>query len=101
RWANPDRDTKINVTSRAGLLTELPAFDLGAGLSVRPSVTSSVGKAAPGSAAVSDVSASLDVTKRLGANTLGSLTVNTDFAETEVDTRRTNLTRFPLLFPEK
>jgi hypothetical protein len=101
RWASPDRDTKINVTSRAGLLTQIPAFDLGAGLSVRPSVTSSVGKPAPGTAAVSDFSASLDVTQRLGANTLGSLTLNTDFAETEVDTRRTNLTRFPLLFPEK
>ena len=101
RWANPDRDVKINVTSRAGLLTDVPAFDLGAGLSVRPSVTSSVGKPAPGTAAISDFSASLDVTKRVGSNTLGSLTVNTDFAETEVDTRRTNLTRFPLLFPEK
>src|SRR5688572_22357209 len=101
RWASPDRDVKINVTSRAGLLTGIPAFDLGAGLSLRPSVTSSVGKPAPATAALSDVSASLDVTKRLGANTLGSLTINTDFAETEVDTRRTNLTRFPLLFPEK
>ena len=101
RWASPDRDVKINVTSRAGLLTGVPAFDLGAGISVRPSVTSSVGKAAPGVSAVSELSASLDVTKRLGGNTLGSLTVNTDFAETEVDTRRTNLTRFPLLFPEK
>jgi hypothetical protein len=29
------------------------------------------------------------------------LTVNTDFAETEVDTRQVNLTRFPLFFPEK
>jgi hypothetical protein len=28
-------------------------------------------------------------------------TVNTDFAETEVDLRRVNLTRFPLFFPEK
>ena len=28
-------------------------------------------------------------------------TINTDFAETEVDTRRVNLTRFPLFFPEK
>jgi hypothetical protein len=27
--------------------------------------------------------------------------VNTDFAETQVDTRQTNLTRFPLFFPEK
>ena len=101
RWASPDRDVKINVTSRAGLLTGIPAFDLGLGLSIRPSVTSSVGKPAPATSAVSDVSASLDVTKRVGANTLGSLTINTDFAETEVDTRRTNLTRFPLLFPEK
>src|SRR5688500_8033108 len=101
RWASPDRDVKINVTSRAGLLTQIPAFDLGLGLSIRPSLTSSVGKPAPATAALSDVSASLDVTKRLGANTLGSLTINTDFAETEVDTRRTNLTRFPLLFPEK
>ncbi len=32
---------------------------------------------------------------------LASLTFNTDFAETEVDTRQTNLTRFPLFFPEK
>jgi hypothetical protein len=101
RWASPDRDVKINVTSRSGLLTGVPAFDLGAGISVRPSVTSSVGKASSGVSAVSDLSASLDVTKRVGANTLGSLTINTDFAETEVDTRRTNLTRFPLLFPEK
>jgi hypothetical protein len=101
RWASPDRDVKINVTSRAGLLTGIPAFELGLGMSIRPSVTSSVGKPAPATSAVSDVSASLDVTKRIAGNTLGSLTFNTDFAETEVDTRRTNLTRFPLLFPEK
>lgn len=101
RWASPDRDVKINVTSRAGLLTDLPAFDLGAGVSVRPSVTSSIGKPAPGAEAVTEQAASLDLTKRLSSNTLGSLTVNTDFGETEVDTRRTNLTRFPLLFPEK
>jgi hypothetical protein len=101
RWASPDRDVKINVTSRAGLLTGVPAFELGLGMSIRPSVTSSVGKPAPATSAVSDVSASLDVTKRIAGNTLGSLTFNTDFAETEVDTRRTNLTRFPLLFPEK
>ena len=29
------------------------------------------------------------------------LTTNTDFAQVEVDERRTNLTRFPLFFPEK
>ncbi len=35
------------------------------------------------------------------SNLLSSTTINTDFAETEVDTRQVNLTRFPLLFPEK
>ena len=43
---------------------------------------------------------SLDVTQRLGPNLTSSLSIRTDFAESEVDTRRTNLTRFPLFFPE-
>ncbi len=91
----------MTQTSRAGLLTNLPEVDLGRGLSVRPAVTTGAGIPAPGADADTDIQASLDVTKRLGANILGSVTVNTDFAETEVDTRRTNLTRFPLFFPEK
>ena len=101
RWASPNRDTKINMTSRAGLLVGLPDFQLGVGLSVRPSGTTKIGRETANASTDNDQSASLDATQRLGANTLASLTVNTDFAETEVDTRRTNLTRFPLLFPEK
>ena len=101
RWASPLRQFQITQTSRAGLLTGLPAFDLGLGLSVRPAVTTGGGHPAPSASLDGEFHPSLDVTKRLGANVLASLTVNTDFAETEVDTRRTNLTRFPLLFPEK
>ena len=44
---------------------------------------------------------SADLSKRIGSDLLGSATLNTDFAETEVDARRINLTRFPLFFPEK
>jgi hypothetical protein len=101
RWATPNRDVKFLMTSRAGLLTDVPPFDLGLGLSVRPAVTGGAGIPAPGARWDRSRDASLDVTQRVGANALGSLTVNTDFAETEVDTRRTNLTRFPLVFPEK
>ena len=101
RWASPERDYAVTHVSRAGLLSGLPAFDLGMGLSVRPAFTASTGRPAPNAATDSDADLSLDVTQRLGGNTLGSLTINTDFAETEVDTRRTNLTRFPLVFPEK
>jgi hypothetical protein len=101
RWASPQRQYQVTQTSRAGLLTGLPDFALGLGLTVRPAVTSGGGIPAPSADLERDFQPSLDVTQRLGANMLASLTVNTDFAETEVDTRRTNLTRFPLFFPEK
>ena len=101
RWAFPARQYQLTQTSRAGILSELPAFDLGVGLTVRPAVTTGGGVPATGADVEGKFHPSLDVTKRLGANVLASLTVNTDFAETEVDTRRTNLTRFPLFFEEK
>ena len=41
-----------------------------------------------------------DAKMTLGSVTL-DLTANTDFAQVEVDEQRTNLTRFPLFFPEK
>ena len=101
RWASPNRQYQLTQTSRAGLVTDLPEFDLGAGLTVRPAVTGGGGVAAVDAPVEGKFQPSLDVTQRLGANVLASATINTDFAETEVDTRRTNLTRFPLFFPEK
>ena len=101
RWAFPARQYQVTQTSRAGVLTDLPAFDLGVGLTIRPAVTGGGGIPEPGADVDGKFHPSLDVTQRLGANLLSSLTVNTDFAETEVDTRRTNLTRFPLFFEEK
>ena len=101
RWASPVRQYQITQTSRAGLLTNLPAFNQGLGLTVRPAVTSGGGVPAHSVPVDGQFQPSLDVTQRLGSGAIASLTVNTDFAETEVDTRRTNLTRFPLFFPEK
>jgi Domain of unknown function (DUF5916) len=104
RWASAERQFQVTQTSRAGRLTGLPAFALGLGLSVRPSVTSGGGIPEPSARPMGfdgKFHPSLDVTQRIGANVVSSVTVNTDFAETEVDTRRTNLTRFPLFFPEK
>jgi hypothetical protein len=42
-----------------------------------------------------------DLYKSFTPNFIGAVTYNTDFAETEVDERQINLTRFPLYFPEK
>jgi hypothetical protein len=101
RWASAVRQYRLTLTSRAGLITDLPDFALGRGLSVRPSLTAGGGVPAPSASVDGKFHPSLDVTQRLGANVTASFTTNTDFAETEVDTRQTNLTRFPLFFPEK
>ncbi len=101
RWANVKRDQWFIQTSRAGLLTDLPEFNYGLGLNVRPSLVSELNKNGEGASSNFEIDASLDVSQRLSPNVLATVTVNTDFAETEVDTRQTNLTRFPLFFPEK
>ena len=101
RWASPRQDYTVFQTSQAGLLTGLPRFDLGLGLGVRPALVGGFQNPAPDAATDGTLEPSLDVMQRLGTNALASLTVNTDFAETEVDARQTNLTRFPLFFPEK
>jgi hypothetical protein len=48
-----------------------------------------------------DSQGGLDIYKNITPNLVAAFTYNTDFAETEVDDRRLNLTRFPLFYPEK
>jgi hypothetical protein len=47
------------------------------------------------------VNGGFDLYKNFTPNFVGAFSYNTDFAETEVDERQINLTRFPLYFPEK
>lgn len=101
RWANVQRDQWFIQTSRAGLLTNLPAFNYGVGMNLRPSIVSRLTKNGPDAKSNFELEPSLDASQRIGPNVLATITLNTDFAETEVDTRQTNLTRFPLFFPEK
>jgi len=101
RWASPIRDARITQTSRAGRLTGLPDFSTGIGLTVRPSSVGGFAKPSVDAHRDGSFDSSLDITQRLGSNVNLIGTVNTDFAETEVDARQTNLTRFSLFFPEK
>ena len=100
RWANPKIDQWFIQTSRAGHLTNIPEFNYGLGLNVRPSLILNVERDADQSANTF-LNPSLDAGIRIASNVQATVTANTDFAETEVDTRQTNLTRFPLFFPEK
>lgn len=95
RWASPRRDIWIGNLAAAGRLTGLTGLQQGRGLDIRPFVSggekNSGGK----------FKAGLDIFKSLTPSLTASLTLNTDFAETEVDARQINLTRFELFFPEK
>jgi len=101
RWSGASRDFEIFQTSRAGLLTDIGALDLGVGMSIRPSVIGTADHPEPDADVAFDGDIALDITQKLGPNMLAALTANTDFAETEVDVRQINLTRFPSFFPEK
>jgi len=100
RWSGVSLDYTIGQTRHAGLITDLPQFNPGIGLTPRVSM---LGKATQdGEDPVNyEWKPSLDVTQKITTDITAQLTVNTDFAETEVDSRQTNLTRFPVLYPEK
>jgi len=95
RWAGARRDSWITNLADAGSLEGFPEIHQGKGLDVRPyGVVRKDGDEYK-------LDGGLDVSKNLAPNLNASLTVNTDFAETEADTRRVNLTRFDLFYPEK
>jgi hypothetical protein len=95
RWSAPRRNVWIGNLTEAGRLEGLRGLRQGLGLDVRPYVL--------GGEQDSDsrFTGGIDVFKNVAPNLNASVTVNTDFAETEADVRQVNLTRFPLLFPEK
>lgn len=95
RWASARLDVWLSNLSEAGRLEGLSDIRQGHGLDLRPYLS--------GGNENSDrqFTGGLDVFKSLTPSLNASLTINTDFAETEVDARQVNLTRFPLFFPEK
>lgn len=95
RWTAARRDVWISNLSEAGRLEGLSGARQGRGLDARPYLS---GGRADGDG---QLKVGGDVFKNITPNLTASLTVNTDFAETEADDRQVNLTRFPLFFPEK
>jgi hypothetical protein len=96
RWSGARRDIWISNLAEAGQLEGLPDIRQGMGLDIRP-----YGLVARKEGNDWKVDGGFDVSKNLAPNLNASLTVNTDFAETEVDARQVNLTRFDLFYPEK
>lgn len=103
-WTGHQRNQGLRRMSNAGLLVGLKDVTQGHGLEIKPYLAGYTADA-PGRATPLPREHDADIGGEVAYNITPSLravaTINTDFAETEVDTRRVNLTRFPLFFPEK
>lgn len=101
RWAAPTHDRNLISLSEAGDINGLKGIAQGLGLDVKPSFTVRNKSTGSGFRRRIILEPSLDIFYKPSPFLTAALTLNTDFAETEVDDRQVNLTRFPLFFPEK
>jgi Domain of unknown function (DUF5916) len=101
RWSGTTLDSFLSDLRRAGRLEGIEGLKQGRGLSVSPYGLVRSHRDLDGRDAFVRGDAGLDVTYNFTPELAAVVTANTDFAETEVDTRQINLTRFDLFFPEK
>ena len=102
-WTGWLRDEGLTRMSNAGRIGGISGISQGIGLDLKPyllgAASAAPGRNAPATAGDWDIG--LDGFYNLTPALKLNFSINTDFAETEVDERRTNLTRFPLFFEEK
>jgi hypothetical protein len=102
RWAAPSLDVRFSHVIRAGHITGIRNISQGVGLDIKPYGIAGFSRDITREDKVqADPDAGADIFYRITSNLVSSTTINTDFAETEVDTRQVNLTRFLLFYPEK
>lgn len=101
RWVSARPEIHTYNVAEAGNLTGLKGLEQGHGIEVIPYGLTRVRFDNETDEEHSIWELGGDVRYRVTPNLTASLSYNTDFAETEVDARQINLTRFPLFFPEK
>ena len=102
-WTGYPRDEGLFRPQNAGRLVGLNGASQGLGLELTPYGLTKLDRTWSDGTRTTDpvYDAGFDLSYSVTPNLRAAVTVNTDFAETEVDDRRVNLTRFPLQFPEK
>ena len=102
-WSGWARNQGLRRMNNAGLVTGIREVSQGRGLDIKPyglfTSESNPGGGSPGT--VLDGNAGLDLFYNPTPLLRTNLTINTDFAQTEVDQRQVNLTRFSLFFQEQ
>jgi hypothetical protein len=101
RWSGAENRIDFFSVANAGTLTGLSGLEQGLGLDLKPFAVVESEHDAARDDTDTEPDAGLDLFWRLTPKLKLSASLNTDFAETEVDERLVNLTRFPLFFPEK
>ena len=102
-WAPIPKPYAITQVSLAGTVTGMTGLSRGLDLRIKPFAVSGGRRDRTGSSVVAEGlrDAGVDVKYGLKAGLALDVTLNTDFAQAEVDEQQVNLTRFPLFFPEK
>ncbi len=101
-WSGWARNQGIYSLTNAGRIVGISDVSQGHGLDIKPYLLGTYNQTTSGSGpAVYKGNEGIDFFYNLTPQLKANFTVNTDFAQTEVDDRQVNLTRFPLFFPEK
>jgi hypothetical protein len=102
-WTGHLRNQGIFRPQDGGRLIGLKGLSQGLGLELNPYAITTHDRQGPAENQDSQtrLDAGFDVTYSITSNLRAAITINTDFAETDVDQRQVNLTRFPLFFPEQ
>jgi hypothetical protein len=101
RVSGTNRDSNFNNPMEAAALIGIAGIRQGKGITFRPYGLASSLSAAGSGGRDNSLDGGFDIYKNFTPNLVGVVSYNMDFAETEVDERQINLTRFPLFFPEK
>ncbi len=94
-WAGYRQNLSFFRVSEAGSLTGLSGLSQGLGVDIVPAWSLIPRRKA------TNAQPAVDIFYKLTPSLTLSLSLNTDFGETEVDDAQVNLTRFSLFFPEK
>lgn len=98
RWSGARRERAVTDLDTAGAIEGFDGSQRqGLGITFKPFGLISGGFDGSGI----DTDAGFDLFYRVTPTISAAITLNTDFAEAEVDQRRVNLTRFPLFFEER
>jgi hypothetical protein len=101
RWASPTPNLDFFNMAGAGYLDGIRGIDQGIGLDVVPNAVVTHLDEGTTNRNYTRFDPGFDAFYKILPALTGSVTVNTDFGEAEVDARQVNLTRFSLFFPEK